>query len=120
MNNSKAHQQLLDDILFRFGSESYIRVRNRKVGTAIPLGQKHPIKFGINGETDIDGIVKPWGFYLSIEVKTGSGKLSKDQIIYRDMIIDFGGIYIEARSVEQAWTDFKLELDKKVIRCKNF
>ncbi len=120
MNNSKAHQQLVDELLLAFGSKPYIRVRTRKVGVAIPLNSNHPIQFGIVGETDIDGLVAPWGFYLAIEVKTGSGKLNKYQIIYRDMVIKFGGIYIEARSVDQAWYEFLNQLNKKVIECKNY
>ncbi len=36
---------------------------------------------------------------MGIEVKTGSGRLRKEQEAFRDMILRFGGIYILARSL---------------------
>lgn len=125
-SNSTAHNKLVDAILLHFGSHPHIILRKRNVAVAqTERGAK--IKFGLKGETDIDGIVKrsfvakgvtnPDGFqplewardltvghYLAIEVKTGSGRLSKDQQDYRDAVIAMGAIYVEARSVEDVYT----------------
>lgn len=102
MNNTHAHQELVDQILIAVGSHPRVRLWPRRVGVAIPLGKQHPVRFGIPGETDLQGIIAPWGRLLAIEVKTGSGRLSKDQARFRNMIEKFGGLYVEARSVEDA------------------
>jgi len=109
MNNTKEHQQLVDDILFAVGSLPDVRLWPRRVGLAVPIDRDHPIFFGMKGETDLQGIVRVCinkkrlvGIHLAIEVKTGSGRLSPDQVLWRDMIIRFGGRYIEARSIDDA------------------
>lgn len=105
MNNTLEHNQLMDDILFKVGSLPNVRLWPRVVGTARSFGSGNVIKFGIDGESDLDGIIGPMGKKLSIEVKTGRGKLSKAQQTYKNMILKFGGVYIEARSVEQVLTE---------------
>ncbi len=50
------------------------------------------------GRPDLDACVK--GRAVFIEVKTGAGELSGDQIRERNRIEIAGGIYIEARSVD--------------------
>ena len=108
MNNSAAHQKLVDDILFAFGSRPDVRVHTVKVGLAVPIGSNRPVYFGLKGESDIQGIVcvlikgQKVGIFLAIEVKTGSGKLSKDQGYYKAMVLNMGGIFIEARSVKES------------------
>lgn len=113
MNNTKDHQRLVDDLLYAFGSRPDVRCWPRVVGVAFAVGTGNPIKYGIVGESDIDGIVKPCGRRLCIEAKTGKGKLTAEQIKFREMIINFGGIYIEARSVEQALREFGLALGER-------
>lgn len=103
MNNTKEHQKLVDDILHSVGSYRHIRLWIRVVG----FDESRKIKYGINGESDLDGIIAPHGRKLCIEVKTGKGKLSVDQIKYRDMILKFGGIYIKATSVDQVLKELK-------------
>jgi hypothetical protein len=58
------------------------------------------IKFGQVGQTDLAGIIKPNGRAVFIEVKTGTGRLSKEQKLFRDMVVSWGCIHIELRSVE--------------------
>ena len=67
MNNTQAHQKLVDDLLFAFGSQPDVRCWKRVVGFD-PLRKIH---YGIEGETDIQGIVSPKGRMLAIEAKTG-------------------------------------------------
>lgn len=105
MQRNAEHQKLLDDLLFAFGSMPNVRVWVRNVGVGV-VGDR-VIRYGIKGESDIDGIVSPNGRRLCIEVKTGKAVLSLDQKRFRAMILRFGGIYIEARSVEQALHEFK-------------
>jgi len=83
--------------MIAIGSMPNVRIWKRVVG----FDRQKGIKYGIPGESDLQGIIAPHGKILAIECKTGLGKLNQDQIRFRDMIIKFGGIYIEARSVEQ-------------------
>ena len=106
MNNTKAHQKLVDDILFAFGSKPDVRVWKRVVG----FDDEKMILYGIPGESDIQGIVAPHGRFLAIEVKTGKGVLSEKQKLWRDMILKFGGIYIEARDVVNSLAEFERQL----------
>lgn len=102
-NHTRDHQQLVDDLLHAFGSRPDVRIWTRSVG----FDMMRKIKYGIKGETDLQGIVAPSGRMLCIEVKTGAGRLTKEQERWRDMVIKFGAIYIEARSVEAALTEFE-------------
>ena len=124
MNNHAAHSKLVDDILFAIGALPDVRLWQRRVGLAtpvkfvegkcVPIGK--PIYFGIKGESDLQGIIRirkmkfgsqvvqltrPLGLMLAIEVKTGKGELTEEQEKWKKMIESFGGIFIEARSVEE-------------------
>lgn len=68
---------------------------------ALPIGQggnTRFIRFGAVGSPDIICVVK--GLYVGIEVKGEKGKLSPNQISFREALVRAGGIYIEARSVD--------------------
>lgn len=95
MNNTIPHQKLVDDILFHVGSKPWARCWVRVVG----FDSSRNIRYGIVGETDIDGIIIG-GRRLCIEVKTGSGKLSRDQKTFRMVMENFGALYIEARDTD--------------------
>ncbi len=43
----------------------------------------------------------PGGLFLAVEVKTGTDRMSEQQVITRKVIEAAGGIYIEARHIEQ-------------------
>lgn len=88
--------------MFEFGSHPRIRIWPRRVGLAIPIHSERAIHFGIKGEADLQGIIGPQGRMFGIEIKTGKGALEKDQKIWKDMIIKFGGAYLECRSIEEA------------------
>ena len=102
MDNTKEHNDLIDDILLYIGSRPDVRLWKRVVG----FDFKRKIKYGIPGEPDIVGIIFPSGRMLCIEVKTGKGKLEPNQIKRKKMLIHFGALYIEARSLEQTIREF--------------
>lgn len=58
-----------------------------------------PISYGLVGQCDLSGIRKSDGKRVEIEVKTGTGRLSKDQKNFRDMILRCNGIHIELRKL---------------------
>lgn len=112
---NKAHEKLKDDLLFDFGSQSDVRVWVRDVG----YDERIHLSYGIAGECDIDGIWGPFGVRIGIEVKTGSGKLSVKQERWKAMILKFGGIYIEARSREQALQEFEYKKAEWLLNYQN-
>jgi hypothetical protein len=65
------------------------------------------IKFGLKGSADILGIRSPDGKAIAIEVKTGKGRLSPQQKIFKSIFEKYGGIYCEARSVDDALNAIK-------------
>ncbi len=109
MNNYAEHQKLLGEIMLAVGSMPEVRLWPRSVGCARHIHTNSIVRYGVVGETDIDGIIKG-GRRLAIEVKTGRGKLSKEQESWRDMLIRFGALYIEARSLDQVVEEIKKAL----------
>lgn len=105
MTRNKEHQKLLDDILLAVGSLPSVRIWPRVVG----FDESKQIRYGIPGECDLDGIMLG-GRRISIEIKTGKATLSKDQKRWKAMILKFGGIYVEARSVDDALDGIKQAL----------
>ena len=109
MSQNTAHQKLMDEILFAIGSLPECRVWPRNVGYAVPLHGSHPVHYGIDGESDIDGIFA-WGQRISVEVKTGKGVLNAKQIKWKNMILKFGGFYFEAHDLDSVLTAVKKEI----------
>lgn len=72
-----------------------LRVWRANAGAASFSGQV--VRFGVKGQADLTGIL-PGGRRLEIEVKTATGRQSKEQIAYQRMIESLGGVYILARS----------------------
>jgi hypothetical protein len=58
------------------------------------------VRFGMAGMADISGIVR--GEAIELEVKSVTGRLSEAQINWGKAVERAGGIYIVARSVDEA------------------
>lgn len=93
-----AHQRLVSLILIELSKMGF-RAWKNTTGTGLSMDGSRVIKFGVPGSPDIMGI-GPQGKFLGVEVKTGSGVLRQEQIAFRDMVRRQGGIFIEARSIE--------------------
>ena len=59
------------------------------------------ITFGRKGQSDILGCAK--GRFCAIEVKSDSGRLSPEQQEFGDAVTRSGGLYIVARTLEDAF-----------------
>lgn len=101
------------EILHRFATRPDLRLWRANTGAAIDRTGRM-IRFGVSGQADVSGIIGPtfgdgsWsGTRLEIEVKTAKGKQSDEQRAFGDMIQNFGGVYILARSAE----DVQIVLD---------
>lgn len=61
------------------------------------------IKSGLAvGSADLIGIVLPFGRFLSIEVKSDSGRMTQAQTDWIKIVRSFGGVAGVARNVEEA------------------
>lgn len=73
-----------------------------KAGNQITLADAHMIKFGLcTGSSDLIG-VSPTGKFLAIEVKTTTGRATKEQLNFIDRVREAGGIAGIARSPKDA------------------
>jgi hypothetical protein len=109
-------------ILERIGARRDVRLWRNNTGTAVPmhvvstalallttgrvaqavnlLRSATPIRFGLVGSADLLGIIKPSGKFLAVEVKSATGRVSEQQQRFLDMVRDFGGVAVVARSVD--------------------
>ena len=104
---------LQNKIIRAIGTRSDVRIWRSHPGGATVQGRF--IRFGIPGQADLTGILPvvqvlicphcegelstpALGVRLEVEVKTETGRLSKDQKNFQGMIERFGGIYVVARS----------------------
>jgi len=117
--------QLVADILMEFGAQPWIRIWRNNVGKAYGAGvvmaaiksgsveslqHQRPIKFGTPGETDTLGFIRlgsQRGRIVGIECKIGNNKLNPDQVAWRSMFENGGGLYILAYQVLDCYLGFK-------------
>lgn len=72
------------------------------------LRNARPISFGLSGSSDIIGAIQ--GRPVAIETKTQRGRQSDDQQIFETCWKRAGGLYVLARSREQALEGLLLDL----------
>lgn len=90
-------QQIQNEILRTFGTDSRLRLWRANVGVAC-IGRR-VVRFGIPGQADLTGIL-PGGVRLEVEVKADDGRQTTEQKNYQAMIEGLGGVYVLARSVK--------------------
>ena len=119
------------EILRTFGRIPSLRLWRQYTGSAVPIwarqsligdsvsihtiAQLPRIKFSIPGAADITGIL-PDGRRLEIEVKSATGKQSKQQEKFEAMITKLGGVYVLARSEEDVWNGLR-EAGYENLQC---
>lgn len=131
---STPEQVLSSRIIAAIGAKPGLRVWRNNTGTAhVPTsdagraallklqrqGLARPITFGLPGSTDYLGIAAcrcpscgggPLGRFLGLEVKTEDGRLSVQQQRFGNMVQSLGGIWIVARTVDDAQSGIEREL----------
>lgn len=90
---------IVAEVLRRLGTDPRCRVWRQNTG-ALRVGNRL-IRFGVPGQADITGILRD-GRRLEIECKAAHGRQSEAQRNYQRMIEFFGGVYILARSANEA------------------
>lgn len=94
--------QIVDEIWMTLGRRTDVRLWRQQVATATPIYSTRVVKFGVRGMADLSGILSPSGKRLELEVKNEIGQQSEHQRAWQAMIESMGGVYILARSAEDA------------------
>lgn len=68
--------------------------------------RKHVSPFAINGTSDILGVARD-GRFIALEVKTASGRASREQIAFIKRVRECGGLACVVRSVDQTKESFQ-------------
>ena len=97
-NRRKEHDALIQKILCALSAEGILAWEN-KTGEGHFRGAW--IRFGLVGSADLIGCTAQ-GKFLAIEVKTGTGRQEPMQSRFAKAVIDRGGHYGIARSVDEA------------------
>jgi hypothetical protein len=114
VNNSAAHSELVNAIAVALSREGVMIWKNATGMARSVTGAL--IRFGLPGSSDLFAVLPPNGRFLAIECKTGAGKPKKNQDKFAAAIARHGGIYVVARSVQDALDAVEHERQ----RCANF
>ncbi len=93
--------QIQNAIIREFGTRPDMRIWRANTGVA-KYGDR-VVRFGVPGQADLTGLFSD-GRRLEIEVKSATGRQSKDQKRYQAMIERYGGLYVLAQSVADVRT----------------
>lgn len=72
-----------------------------RCNTGVATFRGQSVRFGVPGQPDIQGVAA--GRWVGIEMKTEKGRQSAAQKAFQDRIEAAGGIYILARTAEEAY-----------------
>lgn len=89
-------------ILLALGAHPACRIWRMNTGALPDPRTGRIIRFGIPGLADILGMLRPSGRFLAIEVKSATGRQSTQQQAFQRMVESCGGLYVLARSVDDA------------------
>ena len=115
------------EILLELSKHPRIMLWNNPTAVAKPRASGRYIRFGVPGAADLLGVIgvvigttfpppdQPLGIALAIETKTNTGELSPKQVNWKSAFSAHGGIYILARSVENAQNEITIALRERGI-----
>ena len=87
------------EILLELSRNRNIMLWNNPTAVARPYNSARFVRFGNPGESDLLGLIAPWGIALAIECKSRGGRLSDRQKQWGAAFSGHGGIYVVAHSV---------------------
>ena len=91
--------EILSQVLREIGSRTDARLWRSNTGVATYGTTK--VRYGLPGSADLTGVLHD-SKRIEIEVKSATGRQSAQQLAFQAMIERFNGIYILARSAEDA------------------
>lgn len=103
---SQSERDILTAIRIALGDDPDVVLWRNNVGQAT-ASTGHTVRYGLAvGSGDLIGMVRagPWqpARFLSLEVKTATGRVRPEQQRWRDLVIARGGVAAVVRSVEDA------------------
>jgi len=115
VGSSAAHTELKEAIRLSLGKRPRdVVLWPNEVGVAA-LGRRK-VRYGLcNGSADLIGILRG-GRFIGIEVKTGHATQSREQKLFQALVLRMGGIYVVARSIEDAHAAVDIALDQETLR----
>lgn len=105
---------MVSQVLREIGSLPTVRLWRANAGAARDPRSGRVVRFGVPGQADLSGIllqpvtcehcghVQHVGRRLEVECKSATGRQSEQQRAFQAMVERFGGLYVLARSVEDA------------------
>lgn len=104
MNQSAEHTKLKNEIILALGQRPDVLIWNSPTGVFRGLNNPRIItRVGVKGRPDIECVVGPYGRFLGIEVKTGTGRQSEEQGNFQKALEARGAFYVIVRSVNDAF-----------------
>lgn len=93
--------QLQDAIRLALGRDPSVTLWRNNIGHAL-MAHGGRVTFGVGGPggADLIGILR--GRFIALEVKTQTGRQSVEQQRFQSLVESKGGIYLLARSVDEA------------------
>ncbi len=104
MSDYRTHNELVNKVLLYLHSTYRGRYWGNATG-AVKTDNDHFQRYGLKGSADILGISGD-GKFVAVEVKTGAGRLSGQQNLFKDSILKNLGIFILVKN-EIIDDDFK-------------
>lgn len=98
------HSNFVHQLLLEINQIPNVRAWKQQVGVARSMDDDRVISFGLKGSGDITGIMRcksGSGLRLEVDAKVGLDKLRVDQRNFSLMITALGGLYIEARNLNE-------------------
>lgn len=118
MGNDKVerHQRLAKQLKFEIQKEFQRgRIFERHVGVFYTRSG-HPVRINSPGMSDLWALID--GVHFEIEVKTGSGVLSKPQKAWKNACSIMGAVFVEAREINQTIEEIKKALGGQSLERK--
>jgi hypothetical protein len=85
--------QVTQAVLAKWGSHPRLRFYRTNTGAAMIKGRL--VTFGVRGQADYTGMIRPEGRYIALEFKRSKGgKQSEDQIAFQRFVESCGGVYV--------------------------
>jgi hypothetical protein len=93
--------QIQNKIRLAVGQLSDVVIWRNESGVAQHNGRY--VRYGLQkGSADLIGILKPTGRFLALEVKTPTGRLRKEQVLFIQLVQKMGGFACVVTSPEEA------------------
>lgn len=100
----KIEHLIQNEILLALGSRPDVRIWRQNSGVFLSADATRHIRGAPAGTADLGGVLRidtpsgPLGVALQVEVKSATGRQTREQRAFQRMIESMGGVYIVARS----------------------